>query len=224
MRAHMATLNDKYSKEVGGPVLHFVPMYGNLQTLVQASLTNPIALRYPYKIFDKGGVKVAVLGEAFAYTPVANPRWMMPKWSFGIREDDVRANVAKARKEGAQLVVLLSHNGFDTDRKMASRVEGIDVILTAHTHDALPEVVKVGKTLLERGLEVHAINPKQMDRFRDRFTMAGAKDDSRDAEVMASSLRTDPRCFRSLAVADPIVIELREWSRMADDLGTDFGV
>ena len=102
----------------------------------------------PYKIFDKGGVKVAVLGEAFAYTPVANPRWMIPKWSFGIREDDVRANVAKARKEGAQLVVLLSHNGFDTDRKMASRVEGIDVILTAHTHDALPEVVKVGKTLL----------------------------------------------------------------------------
>lgn len=102
----------------------------------------------PYKIFDKGGVKVAVLGEAFAYTPVANPRWMIPKWSFGIREDDVRANVAKARKEGAQLVVLLSHNGFDCDRKLASRVDGIDVILTAHTHDALPEVVKVGKTLL----------------------------------------------------------------------------
>ena len=102
----------------------------------------------PYKIFDKGGVKVAVLGEAFAYTPVANPRWMIPKWSFGIREDDVRNNVAKARKEGAQLVVLLSHNGFDCDRKLASRVEGIDVILTAHTHDALPEVVKVGKTLL----------------------------------------------------------------------------
>ncbi len=101
-----------------------------------------------YKIFDKGGVKVAVLGEAFAYTPVANPRWMIPKWSFGIREEDIRTNVAKARKEGAQLVVLLSHNGFDCDRKLASRVDGIDVILTAHTHDALPEVVKVGKTLL----------------------------------------------------------------------------
>jgi len=101
-----------------------------------------------YKIFDKGGVKVAVLGEAFAYTPVANPRWMIPKWTFGIREEDVRANVAKARKEGAQLVVLLSHNGFDCDRKLASRVEGIDVILTAHTHDALPAVVTVGNTLL----------------------------------------------------------------------------
>ena len=95
-----------------------------------------------------GGVKIAVLGQAFPYTPVANPRWMMPKWSFGIREEDVRANVEKARKSGAQLVVLLSHNGFDVDRKLAARVSGIDVILTGHTHDALPEAVKVGKTLL----------------------------------------------------------------------------
>jgi sulfur-oxidizing protein SoxB len=101
-----------------------------------------------YKMFETGGVKVAVLGEAFAYTPIANPRWMFPKWTFGIREEDVRANVEKARREGAQLVVLLSHNGFDCDRKLASRVAGIDVILTAHTHDALPEAVTVGKTLL----------------------------------------------------------------------------
>src|SRR5262252_8767100 len=101
-----------------------------------------------YKMFDKAGTRVAVLGQAFPYTPVANPRWMIPTWSFGIREDDVRANVAKARKEGAQLVVLLSHNGFDVDRKLAARIPDIDVILTAHTHDALPEVVKVGKTLL----------------------------------------------------------------------------
>ncbi len=100
------------------------------------------------KMFERGGVKIAVLGEAFAYTPIANPRWMMPKWAFGIREEDVRAQVDNARKAGAQLVVLLSHNGFDVDRKMASRVAGIDVILTSHTHDALPEAIKVGKTLL----------------------------------------------------------------------------
>jgi sulfur-oxidizing protein SoxB len=102
----------------------------------------------PMKTFEKGGVKIAVLGQAFPYTPVANPRWLMPKWSFGIREEDVRANVEKARKAGAQLVVLLSHNGFDVDRKLATRVPGIDVILTSHTHDALPEAIKVGSTLL----------------------------------------------------------------------------
>jgi S-sulfosulfanyl-L-cysteine sulfohydrolase len=102
----------------------------------------------PMKLFEKGGLRIAVLGQAFPYTPVANPRWLMPKWSFGIREEDVRANVEKARKAGAQLVVLLSHNGFDVDRKLASRVPGIDVILTSHTHDALPEAMKVGTTLL----------------------------------------------------------------------------
>jgi len=79
----------------------------------------------------------------------------------------------------------------------------------------------VVEMLIERGFMVPAINPKQMDRFRDRFTLAGAKDDSRDAEVMASALRTDPRCFRRLAAADPAVIELREWSRISEDLGAE---
>jgi transposase len=79
----------------------------------------------------------------------------------------------------------------------------------------------VVEALMEWGFAVHAINPRQMDRFRDRFTLAGAKDDSRDAEVMASALRTDPRCFRLLATLDPTVIELREWSRIASDLGTE---
>jgi len=102
----------------------------------------------PMKMFEKGGLRIGVLGQAFPYTPIANPRWLMPKWTFGIREEDVRANVEKARSAGAQLVVLLSHNGFDVDRKLASRVPGIDVILTGHTHDALPEAIKVGNTLL----------------------------------------------------------------------------
>jgi S-sulfosulfanyl-L-cysteine sulfohydrolase len=97
---------------------------------------------------ERGGVKIAVIGQAFPYTPIANPRWMIPDWSFGIQEDRIRKRVEEAREGGAELVVLLSHNGFDVDRKLAGRVEGIDVILTAHTHDALPEVVQVGKTLL----------------------------------------------------------------------------
>jgi len=96
-----------------------------------------------YEIFERGGVKVAVVGQAFPYTPIANPRWMIPNWTFGIQEAEVAKNVAAARDDGADLVVLLSHNGFDVDRKLASRVEGIDVILTGHTHDALPEPVQV---------------------------------------------------------------------------------
>lgn len=100
------------------------------------------------KMFDKGGVKIAVIGQAFPYTPIANPRWMIPNWSFGIREEVIVKQVEDAKKNGAALIVLLSHNGFDVDRKLASRVEGIDVILCGHTHDALPEPVKVGNTLL----------------------------------------------------------------------------
>jgi transposase len=79
----------------------------------------------------------------------------------------------------------------------------------------------VVEALIERGFAVHAINPKQMDRFRDRFSMAGAKDDSRDAEVMSSALRTDTRCFRKLSCADPVLVELREWSRIAEELGVE---
>ncbi len=98
--------------------------------------------------FERGGVDIAVIGQAFPYTPIANPRWMFPAWSFGIREEDLAALVSEVRDDGAELVVLLSHNGFDVDRKLASRVDGIDVILTAHTHDAVPEPTVVGKTLL----------------------------------------------------------------------------
>ena len=98
--------------------------------------------------FERGGVNVAVIGQAFPYTPIANPRYMIPDWSFGIREEDVQAHIEEARANGAELVVLLSHNGFDVDRKLASRVSGLDVVLTGHTHDALPAVEMVGTTLL----------------------------------------------------------------------------
>ncbi len=98
--------------------------------------------------FEKGGVKIAVIGQAFPYTPIANPSWMFPKWSMGIREEEVRKNAAAARAGGAEIVVLLSHNGLEVDRKLAARVEGIDVILAAHTHDALPEPIRVGSTLI----------------------------------------------------------------------------
>ena len=80
--------------------------------------------------------------------PIANPRWMFPEYSFGIREERMQEMVDEVRAAGAELVVCLSHNGFDVDRKMVSRVKGIDVILTGHTHDAVPEPVLVGETIL----------------------------------------------------------------------------
>ena len=102
----------------------------------------------PYKMFERGGVKIAVIGQAFPYMPIANPGWMFPNLSFGIREERMVEVVSEVQALGAELVVLLSHNGFDVDRKLASRVNGIDVILTGHTHDALPEPVLVGSTML----------------------------------------------------------------------------
>ncbi len=102
----------------------------------------------PYKIFEKGGLRIAVIGQAFPYMPIANPKWMFPEYSFGIREERMQEMVDEVRAEGVDLVVCLSHNGFDVDRKMISRVKGIDVILTGHTHDAVPEPVIVGDTIL----------------------------------------------------------------------------
>jgi sulfur-oxidizing protein SoxB len=100
------------------------------------------------KMFERGGAKIAVIGQALPRTAVANPRWMFPKWEFGIREEDMQKQVDEAHAEGASIVVLLSHNGFDVDRKLAGRVKGIDVILTAHTHDAMPGLLRVGDTVL----------------------------------------------------------------------------
>ena len=98
--------------------------------------------------FERGGLKIAVIGQAFPYTPIANPRYLIPTWSFGIQEKMLQQRVREARAGGADLVVLLSHNGFDVDRKLAGRVEGIDVLLSGHTHDALPVALEVGRTLL----------------------------------------------------------------------------
>ncbi|WP_457646682.1 thiosulfohydrolase SoxB [Profundibacter sp.] len=101
-----------------------------------------------YQFFERGGAKIAVIGQAFPYMPIANPGWMFPEYSFGIHDERMQEMVDEVRAAGADLVVCLSHNGFDVDRKMASKVKGIDIILTGHTHDALPEPVLVGETML----------------------------------------------------------------------------
>ncbi len=164
-----------------------------------------------WKMFERGGVKVAVIGQAFPYTPIANPRWMIPGWSFGIREEDIAAHVEEARGEGAELVVLLSHNGFDVDRKLASRVDGIDVILTGHTHDALPEPVIVNDTLV--------IASGSNGKFVSRLDL-----DVRDGQVKGYSYRLIP-VFSDIITPDAEMTALVDEVRApyADELARKIG-
>ena len=92
----------------------------------------------PYVMREQNGVPIAIVGQAFPYTPIANPRYFVPDWTFGIREQELQQVVDEARGKGAHAVVLLSHNGMDVDLKLAARVRGIDVILGGHTHDGVP--------------------------------------------------------------------------------------
>ncbi|WP_413717334.1 thiosulfohydrolase SoxB [Silicimonas sp. MF1-12-2] len=118
------------------------------QNIFDAEWDEPAENFEPYTWFERGGAKIAVIGQAFPYMPIANPGWMFPEYSFGIRDERMQEMVDEVRAEGADLVVVLSHNGFDVDKKMASVVSGIDVILSGHTHDALPEPVLVGETII----------------------------------------------------------------------------
>ena len=118
------------------------------QNIFDAEWDEPTDLFPPYKMFERSGTKIAVIGQAFPYMPIANPRWMFPEYSFGIRDERMQEMVNEVRSMGAEVVVVLSHNGFDVDKKMAGRVSGIDVILSGHTHDALPEPVLVGETII----------------------------------------------------------------------------
>ncbi|MBX3634268.1 MAG: thiosulfohydrolase SoxB [Rubrivivax sp.] len=97
----------------------------------------------PYVMREIAGVPVAIVGQAFPYTPIANPRYMVADWTFGIQDENMQKVVDEARGKGAQLVVVISHNGMDVDLKMASRVRGIDAIFGGHTHDGVPVAVPV---------------------------------------------------------------------------------
>ena len=111
------------------------------QNIETADFNDPVF--DPFVIRDVNGVKIAIVGQAFPYTPIANPSYFVPDWQFGIQERRLQQNVDAARAKGAAVVVLLSHNGMDVDLKLASRVTGIDVILGGHTHDGIPIPVPV---------------------------------------------------------------------------------
>ncbi|MBK5924186.1 thiosulfohydrolase SoxB [Rhodovulum sulfidophilum] len=170
----------------------------------------------PHRIFERGGAKIAVIGQAFPYLPIANPNWMFPGLSFGVREERMAEMVREVRGKGADLVVVLSHNGFDVDRKMAGNVPGIDVILTGHTHDALPEPVMVGQTLL--------IASGSNGKFVTRLDL-----DVREGRMMGFRHKLIP-VFSDAIAPDPEMAALIERERapyrdeMAEVLGTTDGL
>ena len=169
------------------------------QNIFDAEWDEPAELFKPYKFFDRGGAKVAVIGQAFPYMPIANPGWMFPEYSFGIRDEHMQDMVDEVRAAGADVVVVLSHNGFDVDKKMAGVVSGIDVILSGHTHDALPEPVLVGKT--------HIIASGSNGKFVSRVDL-----DVRDSQLMGLRHKLIP-VFADVIAPDPVISKLIDEQR-----------
>lgn len=174
----------------------------------------------PYVIREINGVPTAIVGQAFPYTPIANPRYMIPDWSFGIRDDRMQQMVDQAREEGAQVVIVLSHNGMDVDLKMASRVAGIDAIMGGHTHDAIPKPVLVnnsgGKTLVT--------NAGSNSKFLGVLDLDVRNGKVRDYRyhlipVFANLLEADPQMSTYIEqVREPYKDKLEEKLAVTDDL------
>ncbi len=151
----------------------------------------------PYVMHEMNGVPCAIIGQAFPYTPIANPRYMVADWEFGIQEENLQKTILDARATGAQVVVLLSHNGMDVDLKLASRVSGLDAILGGHTHDGMPvaKVVnnKSGQTLVTNagsngkflGVLDFEVKNKQVTDYRYKLMPVFANLLPADAEMQA---------------------------------------
>jgi len=169
------------------------------QNIFDAEWDEPAELFKPYKFFERGGAKVAVIGQAFPYMPIANPGWMFPEYSFGIRDEHMQEMVDEVRAAGADVVVVLSHNGFDVDKKMAGVVSGIDVILSGHTHDALPEPVQVGQTFI--------IASGSNGKFVSRVDL-----DVRDGQMMGLRHKLIP-IFSDVIAPDPAIAQLIDEQR-----------
>lgn len=174
----------------------------------------------PYVIREINGVPCAIVGQAFPYTPIANPRYMVADWSFGIQDDNMQKVVDEARAKGAQVVVVLSHNGMDVDLKMASRVRGIDAIFGGHTHDGVPLAVPVknaGGTTLVTNAGSNSKFLGVMD-----FDVKGGKVVDfryRLLPVFANQLQADPEMAALIAkVRAPYEAKLAEKLAVTDGL------
>ncbi len=195
----------------------------------------------PWVMRAINGVRCAIIGQAFPYTPIANPRYLVADWSFGIQEENMQKMVDDARGQGAQVVVLLSHNGMDVDLKMASRVRGIDAIFGGHTHDGVPVAVPVvnggstagGKTLVTNagsngkflGVMDFSVRGGRVDDFRYRLLPIFANQLKPDAEMDALIHRIrapfESRLAEKLAVTEGLLYRRGNFNGAWDQLICD---
>ncbi len=168
------------------------------QNIRTADFGDPVFPAYVIREINR--VPVAIVGQAFPYTPIANPRYFVADWTFGINEESMQKAVDEARAKGAQAVVLLSHNGMDVDLKLASRVTGIDVILGGHTHDGVPQPTRVAN----RGGTTLVTNAGSNGKF-----LAVLDLDVRGGKVADVRYRLLP-VFSNLVAADPAMAALIE--------------
>ena len=172
---------------------------------------------HPYTIRDVGGVRIGVIGQAFPYTPVSHPRRFVPDLTFGIREDGVQTLVHELRDDKkVDLVVLLSHNGVAVDLKLAARVHGLDVVLGGHTHDALPQPILVGRTLVVNS-GAHGKFLSRLDLDVQRGRVGGYR--YRLIPVLAQDVPADPDMARTIdEIRRPHEATLRERLAVSESL------
>jgi sulfur-oxidizing protein SoxB len=191
----------------------------------------------PYVIKPINGVPVAIIGQAFPYTPIANPRYMVADWSFGIQDDNLQKMVDEARGKGAQVVVVLSHNGMDVDLKMASRVRGVDAIFGGHTHDGVPVAVPVknpgGTTLVTNagsnskflGVMDFEVKDGKVTDYRYKLLPVFANQLKADAEMQALITKVrapyETKLAEKLAVTDGLLYRRGNFNGSWDQLICD---
>ena len=191
----------------------------------------------PYVIRQMNGVPVAIVGQAFPYTPIANPRWMVAEWEFGIQDENMQKVVDEARAKGAQVVVVVSHNGMDVDLKMASRVRGIDAILGGHTHDGMPvaSIVKNagGQTIVTNAgsngkflgvLDFDVKNGKVADfRYKLLPVFANMLPADKDMDALITKIRApyEAKLSEQLAVTEGLLYRRGNFNGTGDQLIVD---
>jgi sulfur-oxidizing protein SoxB len=188
------------------------------QNITTTDFNDPVFKAFTMK--EINGVPVAIIGQAFPYTPIANPRYMVADWGFGIQEENMQKTVNEARAQGAQVVVVLSHNGMDVDLKMASRVTGIDAILGGHTHDGIP-VPSIIKNAGGQTLVTNAGSNSKFLGVLDFEVKGGKVTDFRYKllPVFANLLAADPTMDALIAkVRAPYEAKLSEKLAVTEDL------